>query len=99
MVKLAVGSLAGAGAALIMNGVITEHTRPRSFKQRCSVIAARVVLSALVAETTKRQSDKVVDETFQTVINSREYWASLKKAISGEETPEPPSPASGTADN
>jgi hypothetical protein len=91
--KFVVGSLAGSGAAMIMNGVITEHTHPRSLKQKCAVIAARVVLSALVAETTKRQSDKMVDETMDSIRDLRKDWAELKRVIRGEEPLKPPSPA------
>lgn len=99
LVKFVVGSFATAGSAMLVNSVITEHARPKSMKQRISVVAARVVLTALVVETTRRQSDKMVDETIKEWGELKKSWTELKNAITGEETPETPSPAPVTADN
>lgn len=97
--KFVVGSFSTAGAAMLVNSVITEHARPKSMKQRISVVAARVVLTALVVETTRRQSDKMIDETIKEWHELKNSWTELKNVLRGEETPEPPSPATGTADN
>lgn len=99
IVKFAVGSLAGSGAAMVVNGIISEYTRPRSLKQRCAVIAARVVLSSLALEVTRRKSDKMIDETFQSVVDLKKDWADLKKALYGEtEPPTTPPTQTPTAD-
>jgi hypothetical protein len=97
LTKFVVGSFATAGSAMLVNSVITEHARPKSMRQRISVVAARVVLTTLVVETTRRQSDKMVDETIKEWDELKKNWRELKRVLSGEKEPETVDPTSSAS--
>lgn len=81
IIKYIIGAFAASGSAIVVNNVISDYAHPKSLKQKLAVICSRVVITALVGDAVRKQTDKMIDEFIDNKNQALTGWAKFKKEL------------------